>query len=122
MLSFSVPKTAKPPKYKLSMLSIMASQPPSPSAIPQKRKGLTDADRIVIWKRAREHPPSNQGELVTWFSQEHSQQLNQSQISRILSSKYDYLDTLDRKKDKERLQLQRSLARDWPELEGALFE
>jgi len=43
-------------------------------------------------------------------------QLDQSQISRILSSKYDFLDNLDPKKDKAKAQLQKDIVGDWPEL------
>ena len=48
--------------------------------------------------------------------------LYQSQISQILSSKFDYLDNLDPKKDKAKIQSQRISLGDWPELEGALYE
>jgi hypothetical protein len=43
-------------------------------------------------------------------------------ISKILSKVYDYLDSLDRKKDKVVLQRKRSSGGDWPDLETALFE
>ena len=60
--------------------------------------------------------------LIAWFCQETSYQLNQSSISKILSSKYDYLDDLNKKKDKTKLESKRTSAGDWPELEGALYE
>jgi hypothetical protein len=43
-------------------------------------------------------------------------------ISKILSSKYDYLDSLNKKIDKDKLELKRVLVGDWLDLEGALFE
>jgi ParB-like chromosome segregation protein Spo0J len=48
--------------------------------------------------------------------------LTQGQISTILSSKYAYLDSLDKKKDKKQLAAKRSSKGDWPDLEAALFE
>jgi hypothetical protein len=99
----------------------MASNAPSSSSIPQKRKGVTDSERAIIRKRAKEHP-GKQSELINWFFQEHGHTLNQGQVSRILSSKYDYVDNLDKKKDKLALQAQRSSRGEWPELEAALYE
>jgi hypothetical protein len=43
-------------------------------------------------------------------------------ISRVLSDKYNYLDNLNKKKNKAELQSKRSSIRDWPDLKGALFE
>jgi hypothetical protein len=91
-------------------------------SLPRKRRAVTNDERITIRRRNREHPSPHQGELITWFHQETGHQLDQSQISRILSSKYDYLDTLDPKKDKAKIQSQRISLGDWPELEGALYE
>ena len=99
----------------------MISNTPSSSSIPQKRKGVSDSERVILWKRAREYP-SKQTELVNWFLQEYRHQLNQGHVSRILSSKYDYVDNLDKKKDKLALQAQRSSEGAWPELEAALFK
>ena len=73
-------------------------------SLPQKRRAVTNDERITIRRHNREHPSPHQGELITWFYQETGHQLNQSQISQILSSKYDYLDTLDPKKDKVKIQ------------------
>ena len=91
-------------------------------SLPRKRRAVTNDQRITIRRRNREHPSTHQGELITWFHQETGYQLDQSQISRILSSKYDYLDTLDPKKDKAKIQSQRISLGDWPELEGVLYE
>jgi hypothetical protein len=92
------------------------------STVPAKRKAITDQERLQIRKRAKE-PPRQQGELIKWFYQETGHQLNQSSISKILSSKYEYLDMKDPKKDKKELEsTKRSSDGDWPVLEAALFE
>ena len=99
----------------------MASNASCSSSIPQKRKAVTDSDRVVLRKRYQEHP-CKQSDLINWFRQETGHKLDQGQVSRILSNKkYDYVDDLD-KKDKLALQAQRSSAGEWPELEAALFE
>jgi hypothetical protein len=89
---------------------------------PKKRKALDDADRLKIRKRNKEHPPAQQADLGVWWFQQTGHQLAQGQISTILSSKYEYLDTLDHKKDKKQLALKRSSQGDWPDLEAVLFE
>ena len=99
----------------------MASNASPSSSIPQKRKGVTDSERATLRKRYKEHP-STQSDLINWFRQETGHKLDQGQVSRILSSKYDYIDNLDKKKDRLALQSQRSSAGEWPELEAALFE
>ena len=91
------------------------------SNIPQKRKAISDIDRQRICKRNKDYP-RHQSMLIAWFCQETSYQLNQSSISKILSSKYDYLDDLNKKKDKTKLESKRTSAGDWPELEEALYE
>jgi hypothetical protein len=58
----------------------------------KRRRALTDADRLIIRKRNQEHPPGHQKELVDWFTATTGHPLNQSQVSKILSSTYDYLD------------------------------
>jgi hypothetical protein len=82
---------------------------------------LTDADRQRIRKRYKKLP-AQQSDLIAWYKEENSRQLNQSQISKILFSQYEYLDGLDRNKDKSRLDTKRTSTGDWPELEGVLFE
>ena len=60
---------------------------------PQKRRAITDLERQSIRKRQREHPAraaTYQSELIKWFKQETGHELNQSSISKILSSKYEY--------------------------------
>ena len=93
----------------------------SASLIPQKRKGVTDNERAVLRKRNREHP-SSQAELINWFTKESGHKLSQAQISRTLSSKYDYIDNLDKKTDKDALQTQKQREGNWKDLDSALFE
>jgi hypothetical protein len=99
----------------------MASNVSLSTRIPQKRKGVTDSERAVLRKRYKEHP-YKQSDLINWFIQETGHKLDQGQVSRILSSKYDYIDDLDKKKDKVALQARRSRAGEWKELDAALFE
>jgi len=99
----------------------MASNASSSLNIPQKRKGVLDSERAILRKRHKEHP-YKQSDLINWFRQETRHKLNQGQVSRILSSKYDYVDSLDKKKDKLALRAQKSSGGEWLELEAALFE
>jgi hypothetical protein len=75
-----------------------------PPSTLKRRRALTDHDRREIRKHNSEHPTSQQG-LVDWYYQKTGHPLNQSQISRILSSQYDYLD--DDKRSKAQLNLKR---------------
>jgi hypothetical protein len=84
----------------------------------KRRRALTDQDRQDIRKHNAEHPASQQS-LIDWYHQKTGHRLNQSQISRILSSQYDYLDD---KRSKAQLLTKRQLKSDWPDLECALFE
>jgi hypothetical protein len=78
---------------------------------------------LVIRKRNQEHPPGHQKELVDWFTVTSGHPLNQSQVSKILSSKYNYLDEVHTRKDKQILKKKnKSSVSDWPDLEYALFE
>lgn len=88
----------------------------------KKRKALSDADRLEIRKRNKTHPPTHQKDLGVWWEEKTGHKLTQGMISRILSSQYDYVDDLNKKKDKDQLDSKRSSAGDWPELEAALFE
>lgn len=91
------------------------------SAPKNKRKAITDTERLAIRKRHKEHP-SKQSDLAKWFSNETGHAIDQAQVSKILSSTYAHLDGLDLKKDKKALNLKRTSAGDWPDLEAALFE
>lgn len=93
----------------------------SSSNPPKKRHTLTDGDRQRVRKQYTECP-GQQSSLIAWYLLQSGFKLDQSQTSRILSSKYDYLDALDTRKYKEMLEHKRSGKGDWPELEAALFE
>jgi hypothetical protein len=89
----------------------------------KRRRALTDTDRLIIRKRNQEHPPGHQKELVDWFTATTGHPLNQSQVSKILSSTYDYLDGVHTKRDKQMFkEKNRSSIGDWPDLEYTLFE
>ena len=89
----------------------------------KRRRALTNADRLTIRKRNQEHPPGHQNELIEWFTATTGHPLNQSQVSKILSSKYDYLDGVHTRKEKQMLkEKNRSSIGDWPDLEYALFK
>jgi DDE superfamily endonuclease/Tc5 transposase DNA-binding domain/Fission yeast centromere protein N-terminal domain len=84
----------------------------------KRRRALTDLDRREIRKYNSEHPITQQG-LVTWYYQKTGFRLNQSQISRILSPHYDYLDG---KRSKLQLTSKRHGTADYPDVEFVLFE
>jgi hypothetical protein len=65
----------------------------------KRRKALTDADRLIIRKRNQTHPPAQQKDLANWFTATTEHPLNQSQISRILGPKFNYLDAGHTQKD-----------------------
>jgi hypothetical protein len=88
----------------------------------KRRRALTDSDRLIIRKRNQTNPPIHQKDLAEWFRQETGHTINQSIISKVLSEKYDYLDSFEKKKDKQSLQQKKQSSGDWPALEGALFE
>jgi hypothetical protein len=58
----------------------------------KRRRAVTDLERQQIRKRHAEHPSSTQQALITWFNDQTGHLLDQAQVSRILSSKYTYLD------------------------------
>ena len=70
----------------------------------KRRRALTDADRLIIRKRNQTHPPAQQKDLANWFTATTGHPLDQSQISRILGPKFDYLDGEHTRKDKEYVQ------------------
>jgi hypothetical protein len=89
----------------------------------KRRRALTDTDRLIIRKRNQTHPPVQQQDLVDWFTATTGHPLNQSQISKILSSNYDYLDGIHTKREKQMLkEKMKGSIGDWPDLEYALFE
>jgi protoporphyrinogen oxidase len=74
-----------------------SATPSCSSSAPKRRRAITDADRQRVRKRNKDHL-AQQADLAAWFYQETGHQLTQGQISTILSSKYAYLDSLDKKK------------------------
>jgi hypothetical protein len=69
----------------------------------KRRRALTDADRLIIQKRNQEHFLGHQKKLVDWFTTITSHFFNQSRVSKVLSLKYDYLDHVYTRKDKQML-------------------
>jgi hypothetical protein len=69
----------------------------------KRRRALTDAGRFLIRKRNQTHPPTQQQDLAEWVAQETGHTINQTIISKVLSSKYDYLDGINARKDKQML-------------------
>ena len=88
------------------------------STLPLKRRrAVTDLERRNIRQHYKEHPGTQQA-LVAWFNNQTGHLLNQAQISKILSPKYNYLDT----RPASQLKSMRQPRTDWPDLEAALFE
>jgi hypothetical protein len=84
-----------------------------------KRTAITDADRRNI-RRRRAETGETQAETAAWFAaQPKGRALNQSQISKIRSSSYAYLDDDNRKDGK--LGSKRVTQGEYPDLEDALF-
>jgi hypothetical protein len=50
----------------LIIISTITLNTPSSLSIPQKHKGVSDSERVILWKWAREYP-SKQTELINWF-------------------------------------------------------
>jgi hypothetical protein len=89
----------------------------------KRRRALTDADRLLIRKRNQTYPLAQQKDLANWFTTTTGYPLDQSQISRILGPKFDYLDSEYIQKDIREMKGKSRLSTgDWPDLEIALFE
>ena len=97
----------------------MASSPALAESNLKRRRAFTDLERRNIRQRHTEHP-GPQSALISWFIAETGHKINQSQISKILSKDYEYLDDPNRKKPT--LGSKRHYQGDWPELEAALFK
>ena len=88
----------------------------------KRHRALTNTDRLLIRKRNQTHPLVHQKDLVNWFTATSTHPLDQSQISRILGPRFNYLNGEHIQKDirvmkgKSRLSLG-----DWPDLK-ILFE
>ena len=89
----------------------------------KRRRALTDADRLLIRKRNQTHPLTQQKDLVNWFTTTTGHPLDQSQISRILGPKFDYLDGEYTRKDLQVIKERNRLSiGDWPDLKIVLFK
>jgi hypothetical protein len=96
----------------------MASNTLFSSNLPQKHKAVSDKECFQIHKRSRDYPRS-QVDLIKWFHVQSGHKLDQSQISRILSSKYDYLNNTIQKQVQNRHRASKS---DWPDLKAVLYK
>ena len=77
----------------------------------------------MIRKRNQTHPLVQQKDLANQFTVTTEHPPNQSQISRILGPKFNYLNDGHTQKDiREIKRKSRSFIKDWPDLKIALFE
>jgi hypothetical protein len=89
----------------------------------KRHRALTDTDRLMIRKHNQIHPLVHQKDLANWFTATTGHPLDQSQISRILGPRFNYLDGEYTQKDIQGMKgKSRSSLGDWPDLEMALFE
>lgn len=98
----------------------MSSEPSgeAPNASKKRRNAITDKQRLKLRQHLHENPKASQAELAYWFESTYHITINQSTVSKILSSKYKYLDKLQlkghgAKRNKKGL---------YPGLEVALFD
>lgn len=88
--------------------------------MPRRRQGLSDEDRkkIRAYHFAGRPHKRNHDAIIAWFRTEPGgRTINQSQVSKILSKKWAYLDDTDADPD-----VKRHRGCEWPELERVLFE
>ncbi len=85
------------------------------------RLPLTDFQQKEIrkWYFVRQQGACRHSDVVSWFTRTHSRKINQSQVSKILSKSYSYLDTTTAKHELKR---KRRKECDWPVLERALSQ
>ena len=77
----------------------------------------------MIRKHNQTHPLVHQKDLTNWFTATTGHPHDQSQISRILGPRFNYLDGEHTQKDIQGMKgKSRSSLGDWPDLEMALFE
>ena len=77
----------------------------------------------MIRKCNQTYPPAYQKDLANWFTATTGYPFNQSQISRILGPKFDYLDSEYTRKDIQEIKgKSRLVIRNWPDLKIILFE
>lgn len=87
--------------------------------MPRTRRPITNSQKAAL--RAQRHlkPYLSNLELLQWFKSEYNQEINPSSITRILSTKYAYLDSLS---GERLLNNKRRRPEHWPQLEKALFD
>ena len=88
----------------------------------KKRHRALTVDRLLIRKRNQTYPLAQQKDLANWLTATTRHSFNQSQISRILGPKFDYLDSEHTRKDMRKIIGKSRSSGDWPGLEMALFE
>jgi hypothetical protein len=84
----------------------------------QRRRAISNSQRAAIRIQRQTKPNLSNLQLKKWFEDTYQQRINASQISRILSPKYAYLDDIA----SHRLNDKRVRQESWPQLEDALFE
>ncbi len=84
------------------------------------RQALTDEQRKAVRKYfySAHRGAIDQRAVVSWFHRTYDRSINQSQVSKILSKKYTYLDALQ---DGDDLNQKKRRSCHWPELDEALF-
>jgi hypothetical protein len=83
-----------------------------------KRTTITNRQRSALRTQHKLKPHLTGLQIKKWFEEEYNQKITPPSISRILSAKYDWLDTAD----EHQLNAKRQRTESWPELEGALYE
>lgn len=83
-----------------------------------KRTTITNRQRSALRAQHKLKPHLTGLQIKKWFEEEYNQKITPPSISRILSSKYDWLDTAN----DTQLNAKRQRGESWPELEGALYE
>jgi Fission yeast centromere protein N-terminal domain len=101
-----------------STLPAAVPTPVPPPKSKKRRRELSNAQRAEIRRYFYDNSDSKptQKQLILWFEEKHYHALTQSQVSKILSDQYAYLDD-DKWVDKEK-----NIQADYPDLEAALYQ
>ena len=91
--------------------------PVSPPKVKKRRRELTNAHRVEIRQffYDNSHTKPSQKEVIQWFEKEHYHTLTQSQVSKVLSDQYSFLDDQDWKNKGK------NISADYPDLEDMLY-
>ena len=97
-------------------LPMTLAAPASPPRAKKRRRELTNAQRVEIRQffYDESHAKPSQKEVIEWFEKQHYHTLTQSQVSKILSDQYSFLD------DKNWRDKGRNISADYPDLEDML--